>query len=1181
MQDVVMSAEEALILLDKLLAGQKLKDVQELVFRYSWQGWTYPKIAAHAGYDTGHIRDVGSHLWQQLTQALGEQVTKNNLQAVLRRQIQHVTISKEAIALTHKKSQHWGETIDVSVFYGRSEELALLQQWVTQRCRLVTILGMGGIGKTALATKLATQIQDQFDVLIWQSLRDAPPVIEILTQLLQFNQQDTLPETYEAQLSLLLEYLRNSRCLIVWDNVDAILSDGRAGQYREGYEGYGEVIRRVGAELHSSCLLLTSREQPKTLTALEGNLLPIRSLSLTGLSTAEVKEICQSNDCFCTSEIDWQQLQASYAGNPLAIKIVATTVRDLFDGSVTEFLAQEAIAFGDISALLDEQFQRLSELEKQVMYWLAINREWVTLAELREDFVPRISQSKLLEVLLSLRRRSLLEKTNGLFTLQPVVMEYVTEQLIEQNRAEIITQQLKLFLSHALIKASSKDYIRESQTRIVLAPLAARLIADLGSLQQAEHQLSNIIVQMRSPPCLVGYGGGNVINLLRYLQVDLCGYNFSYLQIWQAYLVGANLQQVNFSGADLDKSVFTGVLNSALSVTFSPDGSLFAMGNADSKVRIWRTADYTEVLTCEGHKSWVISIAFSPNGYLASASFDQTVRIWDLATGECLHVLQGHTGWAHAIAFHPQGHLLVTGSFDCTLRVWDVSTGECLQILQGHTNHVTAAAFSPDSCLLASSSYDQTVRFWDLNSGEVIKVLQGHGHWVRSIAFSPDSQAIASSSWDRTLKLWNVNTGKCLTTLEGHSEPAASVVFSPDGTMLASGSYDCTVKLWHVATGQCLKTLQKHSGWIWSVAFHPDGQTLASGSFDNTVTLWDMNTGRSLRTLQGNSASIKSIAFSPDGQFLASGSDDTTIRLWHVQSGECIQSRSGHDSWVWCVAFSPDGQTLASTSNNGTIKLWNTTTGKLQRILQGFQSRANTVFSAVFSPLGDIIASCDNDRTIKLWDIRTGECLKLLSGDCRAWAIAFSPDGNMLASGHDDQTIKLWNLEGECVAALVGHTSLVFGVAFSPDGEVIASASDDKTVKLWNRHGKCLHTLQEHKGVAWSVTFSPQGKILASGSHDKTVKLWDVDAGVCLKSLSGHLGEVWAIAFSSDGNMLASGGTDQTIKLWDVATGKCIRTLPVPRIYEKMNITGVTGLTTAQKSSLQALGAVDFESFEF
>jgi WD40 repeat protein len=52
---------------------------------------------------------------------------------------------------------------------------------------------------------------------------------------------------------------------------------------------------------------------------------------------------------------------------------------------------------------------------------------------------------------------------------------------------------------------------------------------------------------------------------------------------------------------------------------------------------------------------------------------------------------------------------------------------------------------------------------------------------------------------------------------------------------------------------------------------------------------------------------------------------------------------------------------------------------------------------------------------------------------------------------------------------------------------------------------------------------------------------------------------------------------DETIKLWDVATGACVHTLRSPRLYEGMNITGITGLSDAQKETLKINGAVEME----
>ncbi len=1053
---------------------------------------------------------------------------------------------------------------------------------------------MGGIGKTALAVKIAQKLQNQFEYVIWRSLRNAPPLETLLSELVPFLSEQ---EETEAKLSKLLQCLRFSRCLVILDNMEAILQAGEeGGKYRPGYEDYSELLRLVGETAHQSCFILTSREKPAELATSEGIYLSARSLHLSGSEEVSFALIQASG--LVGSQKQQQKLCDRYSCNPLALKIVATSIQDLFDGDIGEFLAQDTAVFNGIQKLLDQQFNRLSPLEQTIMYWLGINREWTGISELAGDIVPTVSKPKLLEALESLSWRSLIEKQIGSYTQQPVVMEYVTERLIEQVTREIIAQTrensppchsapLLLFHSHPLLKTTVKDFVRETQVRLILQPTLDKLLAIFGHSKGVKNYLAQILERLRGkffPK--TGYAGGNILNLLCQLQVDLSGYDFSHLTVWQAYLQETTLHKVNFAHCDLAKSVFTQNFGSILSVAFSPDGKLLAAGDSKGSIRLWRAEDGQPLLTCKGHRNWICSVMFSPDGqFLASGSADGTVKLWNITQGQCLNTWQEHGGWVWSVAFSPDSCLVVSGSEDHTVRLWEIKSGRCLNTLLGHTEGVRSVAFSPKHQTIVSGSGDRTLKLWEVHSGRCRQTFTGHTNWVWTVAFSPDGRYLASGSEDKTIKLWNVSSGQCLNTLQGHTSTVWSIGFSPNGKMLASGSNDRTIKLWELDDGQYLQTLTGHDHLVSSVAFSPDSFLLASGSQDRTVKLWDISNRKCLKTLSGYINTVRSVAFSPtqdslsccaknSERKLASGSDDKTVRLWNLNDGQCLNLR-GHKGLVISVAFSPNGQTLASGSEDQTVKIWHVDKGECLNTLQGHTSR---IWTVAFSPDSHLLASGSADRTVKLWSASKGQHLNTLHEHTN-WilAVAFSPDSNLLASSSLDHMVKIWDVkQGKCLKTLRGHTNGVWSVAFSPDGQLLASCSADQTVKLWElSSGKCLSTLQGHSNWVWSVAFSPDGQLLASCGADQTVKLWDIGSGKCLSTLKGHTQGLWTVAFSPDGQLLASGGEDETINLWDVRAEKCLKTLQVPKAYEGMNITKVRGLTEAQKATLKDLGAVE------
>jgi NB-ARC domain len=469
-----MDVKEVLRFAENLVfakTGEHLDDLQEAILRGAWKGQRYSKIAEESHCTEGHVRNVASELWQVLSDVLGEELNKSNFKTTLERcrfsiisskfakdctQINNVNVCGDTLqppevpkdrspsTPTSDTSQpqtrldladaphisSLSDSPDGDSFASRTSELATLEKSIVQeKCNIAAILGISGIGKTALSLHLIQKIQHNFEYVIWRSLRHSPPLETTLKNLLEFllnKPEIELPSSIPDRLSLLMEYLRKNRCLIILDDVQTILSSGQlAGNYRPECENYSILFRQIGETTHNSCLILNSWEPPREITALKGENSPVRTLQLKGIGAAATEIFRQKS---LLNPETWENLINTYQGNPLWLKIVATTIQEIFRGRVAEFLKYDMLFLGEeLAATLHPQINRLSELEKKLISRLSREVNPVSIEQLLKD--AELSPSELFNGLQSLGRRSLVEteeeENETLFNLCPVVRQYL------------------------------------------------------------------------------------------------------------------------------------------------------------------------------------------------------------------------------------------------------------------------------------------------------------------------------------------------------------------------------------------------------------------------------------------------------------------------------------------------------------------------------------------------------------------------------------------------------------------------------------------------------------------------------------------------------------------------------------------------------------------------------------
>ncbi|MBW4557157.1 MAG: NACHT domain-containing protein [Trichormus sp. ATA11-4-KO1] len=445
--------QEVLDTVNNLIFAQKnryLSDTEIIVLKGTWDSQDFNEIAQQSGYSINYIqRRIAPQLWNLLSETIaeGEPVVKRKVRALLTQVATkyHPQSSSKSEDLPFDSNFVRGQLPLISNFYGRQQELSQLKTLINNH-RCVSLIGVPGIGKSILSARLLAELSiespPRFDLLIWKSVTHAVSIQELVTDLIKLIQPlepyTNLPEYNQAIITVLIQYLRSHRCLLVLDSFETLFKTLNLEQRLE----YRILVRRLLEEEHQSSLLLTCRTLPNELTALFKNKRSFQCFKIEGLDTNSAMQFL--TDQGLTDQEKCLDIINTYRGNPSELNTIMQRIQHFFAGSTEKFFQHKTTFISDeFKSMLDEMFgEVLDEVERYIMIYLA-EKTASNIQSTSFDYLLNeinnnrsISTSVIIKALEKLERLLLIESIKDentkeiSFTLQPIIRKYVAKDLL-------------------------------------------------------------------------------------------------------------------------------------------------------------------------------------------------------------------------------------------------------------------------------------------------------------------------------------------------------------------------------------------------------------------------------------------------------------------------------------------------------------------------------------------------------------------------------------------------------------------------------------------------------------------------------------------------------------------------------------------------------------------------------